>query len=287
MIRRIARLLSKGLPLPMLLLMAFVAWVLTAAPPEGFPILEYHMVTENPHPDAKPYVVPPEDFAEQLDYLAEEGYTTITPQDYARARKGKQQLPEKPIILTFDDGYEDNWRVVLPMLEERGMKAVFYMVTNSIGKPGYLTWDNLFDMERRGMEIGSHTANHLPLTTLSPEKQREELRLSKLMLEWKGMKTIYSFSYPNGSYNAGVVAMLAEEEYLTAVTGEAGLNTLETNPYLLRRVNIPPPHFGLTEFRLRLMKADLAARLDVRLSQLPEGMRDGILELRRMLNGDL
>ncbi len=287
MIRRIARLLSKGLPLPMLLLMAFVAWVLTAAPPEGFPILEYHMVTENPHPDAKPYVVPPEDFAEQLDYLAEEGYTTITPQDYARARKGKQQLPEKPIILSFDDGYEDNWRVVLPMLEERGMKAVFYMVTNSIGKPGYLTWDNLFDMERRGMEIGSHTANHLPLTTLSPEKQREELRLSKLMLEWKGMKTIYSFSYPNGSYNAGVVAMLAEEEYLTAVTGEAGLNTLETNPYLLRRVNIPPPHFGLTEFRLRLMKADIAARLDVRLSQLPEGMRDGILELRRMLNGDL
>ena len=287
MIRRIARLLSKGLPLPMLLLMAFAAWVLTAAPPEGFPILEYHMVTENPHPDAKPYVVPPEDFAEQLDYLAEEGYTTITPQDYARARKGKQQLPEKPIILSFDDGYEDNWRVVLPMLEERGMKAVFYMVTNSIGKPGYLTWDNLFDMERRGMEIGSHTANHLPLTTLSPEKQREELRLSKLMLEWKGMKTIYSFSYPNGSYNAGVVTMLAEEEYLTAVTGEAGLNTLETNPYLLRRVNIPPPHFGLTEFRLRLMKADIAARLDVRLSQLPEGMRDGILELRRMLNGDL
>ena len=287
MIRRIARLLSRGLPLPMLLLMAFVAWVLTAVPPEGFPILEYHIVTENPRPDAKPYVVPPEDFAAQLDYLAAEGYTTITPQDYARARKGKQQLPEKPIILTFDDGYEDNWRVVLPMLEERGMKAVFYMVTNSIGKPGYLTWDNLFDMERRGMEIGSHTANHLPLTTLSPEKQREELRLSKLMLEWKGMKTIYSFSYPNGSYNAGVVAMLAEEEYLTAVTGEAGLNTLETNPYLLRRVNIPPPHFGLTEFRLRLMKADIAARLDVRLSQLPEGMRDGILELRRMLNGDL
>ena len=271
----------------MLLLMAFVAWVLTAVPPEGFPILEYHMVTENPRPDAKPYVVPPEDFAAQLDYLAAEGYTTITPQDYARARKGKQQLPDKPIILTFDDGYEDNWRVVLPMLEERGMKAVFYMVTNSIGQPGYLTWDNLFDMERRGMEIGSHTANHLPLTTLSPEKQREELRLSKLMLEWKGMKTIYSFSYPNGSYNAGVVTMLAEEEYLTAVTGEAGLNTLETNPYLLRRVNIPPPHFGLTEFRLRLMKADIAARLDVRLSQLPEGMRDGILELRRMLNGDL
>ena len=283
MIRRIVRLFLKGLPLLVLLLTAFMAWVLMAVPPAGFPILEYHMVTENPRPGAKPYVVPPEDFAAQLDELREEGYTTITPQDYARARKGKQQLPEKPVILTFDDGYEDNYRVVLPMLEERGMKAVFYVVTNDIGKPNYMTWENLFDLERRGMEIGSHTANHLPLTTLSREKQREELRLSKLMLEWKGMKTIYSFSYPNGDYDAGVVAMLAEEEYLTAVTGEAGLNTLETNPYLLRRVNIPPPRFGLTEFRLRLIKAETAARLDVRLAEMPGGIREGIAALRRAL----
>ena len=283
MICRIVRLFLKGLPLLVLLLTAFMAWVLMAVPPAGFPILEYHMVTENPRPGAKPYVVPPEDFAAQLDELREEGYTTITPQDYARARKGKQQLPEKPVILTFDDGYEDNYRVVLPMLEERGMKAVFYVVTNDIGKPNYMTWENLFDLERRGMEIGSHTANHLPLTTLSREKQREELRLSKLMLEWKGMKTIYSFSYPNGDYDAGVVAMLAEEEYLTAVTGEAGLNNVETNPYLLHRVNIPPPHFGLTEFRLRLMTADIAARLDVRLAEMPGGIREGIAALRRAL----
>ena len=286
MIRGIARLLSKGMPLPVLLFLAFVAWVLTAEPPAGFPILEYHMVTENPRPGAEKYVVPPADFAEQLDYLASEGYTTITPQDYARARKGKQTLPEKPVILSFDDGYEDNHRVVLPMLEEHGMKAVFYVVTNDIGLPGYMTWDNLFDMERRGMEIGSHTANHIPLTTLPPEKQREELRLSKLMLEWKGLKTIYSFSYPTGAYDEGIVTMLAEEDYLTAVTGEAGLNNVETNPYLLHRVNIPPPHFGLTEFRLRLMKADIAARLDVRLAQLPDGVRTGIETLRAKLRGD-
>ena len=284
MTRRIVRLLSKGLPIPVLLLMALVAWVLTAEPPTGFPILEYHMVTEHPSPDAKPYVVPPEDFAAQLDDLAAQGYTTITPQDYARARKGKQQLPEKPIILTFDDGYEDNWRVVLPMLEERGMKAAFYMVTNKIGQPGYLTWDNLFDLERHGMEIGGHTANHLPLTTLSPEQQRDELRLSKLMLEWRGLKTIYSFSYPNGAYDDGIVAMLEEEKYLTAVTGEAGLNTLTMNPYLLRRVNVPPPHFGLMEFRLRLLKADLAARLDERLQQLPEGLREAVAGLRAKMH---
>ena len=286
MIRGIVRRLSAGLPLPVLLLAAFAGWILTAEVPAGFPILEYHMVKEDAPPKAKPYVVPPEDFAAQLDYLLAEGYTTITPQDYARARKGKQELPEKPIILSFDDGYEDNYRVILPMLEERGMKAVFYVVTNDIGLPGYMTWDNLFDMERRGMEIGSHTANHIPLTTLPPEKQREELHLSKLMLEWKGMKTIYSFSYPNGAYDAGIVAMLQEEEYLTAVTGDAGLNDRATNPYLLRRVNIAPPRLGLTEFRLRLMKADIAARLDARIAQLPEGLRLGIAQMWGTLRRD-
>ena len=286
MIRGIVRRLSAGLPLPVLLLAAFTGWILTAEVPAGFPILEYHMVKEDAPPKAKPYVVPPEDFAAQLDYLLAEGYTTITPQDYARARKGKQELPEKPIILSFDDGYEDNYRVILPMLEERGMKAVFYVVTNDIGLPGYMTWDNLFDMERRGMEIGSHTANHIPLTELPPEKQRDELRLSKLMLEWKGLKTIYSFSYPNGAYDAGIVAMLQEEEYLTAVTGDAGLNDRATNPYLLRRVNIAPPRLGLTEFRLRLMKADIAARLDARIAQLPEGLRLGIAQMWGTLRRD-
>ena len=280
----IARRLTHGLPLPLLIVLAAAAWLLTAQP-SGFLILEYHMVKDDAKPDEVRYAVPPAEFAAQLDYLAQEGYTTITPQDYARARKGKQELPAKPVILSFDDGYEDNWRVVFPMLQERGMKAVFYVVTNDIGQPGYMTWDNLFDLEHSGMEIGSHTANHIPLTTLTPTEQRDELRLSKLLLEWRGMKTIYSFSYPNGAYDDTVVAMLAEENYLTAVTGEAGLNTFETNPYRLHRVNIPAPHLGLTEFRLRLLKADLAARAAVRVEELPEGLRAPIEKLCSAVRG--
>lgn len=282
--RGIARRLTHGLPLPLLIILAVAAWLLTAQP-SGFPILEYHMVKDDAKPDEVRYAVPPAAFAAQLDYLAQEGYTTITPQDYARARKGKQELPAKPVILSFDDGYEDNWRVVLPMLQERGMKAVFYVVTNDIGQPGYMTWDNLFDLEHSGMEIGSHTANHIPLTTLTPTEQRDELRLSKLLLEWRGMGTIYSFSYPNGAYDDSIVTMLAEENYLTAVTGEAGLNTFETNPYRLHRVNIPAPHLGLTEFRLRLLKADLAARAAVRVAELPEGLRAPIEKLCRTVRG--
>ncbi|MBQ7630655.1 MAG: polysaccharide deacetylase family protein, partial [Selenomonadaceae bacterium] len=74
--------------------------------PAGFPILEYHMITENPPKDAEVYNVPPEEFAAQLDYLQQKGYTTITLQEFMRAKHGKITLPENPVVLTFDDGYE-------------------------------------------------------------------------------------------------------------------------------------------------------------------------------------
>ncbi len=247
-----------------ILLLAGVAGYLCLTPaPEGFPILEYHMVNARELGEERAYAVPPKEFCQQLDYLQEQGYTTITLLEFMKAKKGKLELPEKPIILTFDDGYEDNYTELLPILEERGMKAVVFMVTNSIGLEGYMTWEQLKDMQKRGIEIGSHTANHVPLTKLSKEEQAEEMLLSKLIMEWNGMQTIYSFSYPNGAYDADMREMLRQNEYLTAVTGDAGVNTFDTDPYLLQRVNIPRPTFGLQEFRFRLWKAELFAKLNL------------------------
>lgn len=244
-----------------LVLWGGIQYLLSQPEPEGFPILEYHMVQQEDPKDAYAYNVPVEDFQQQLDYLQEQGYTTISIRDYLRAKKGLLQLPEKPIILTFDDGYESNYKELLPILEERGLKATIFMVTNDIGKDGYLSWQQLKDMEKRGIEIGSHTANHLPLTGMSLDEAREEVKLSKLLMEWNGMKTIYTLSYPNGKYTTDLEQMLKEEEYLAAVTGDAGLNTFDTDPYLLQRINIPHPTFGLTEFKWRLLKGRIFAQL--------------------------
>ena len=128
-------------------------------------------------------------------------------------------------------------------------------------------------------------ANHIPLTTLTPTEQRDELQLSKLLLEWRGMGTIYSFSYPNGAYDDSIVTMLAEENYLTAVTVRRGSIRSRRIRHRLHRVNIPAPHLGLTEFRLRLLKADLAARAAVRVAELPEGLRAPIEKLCRTVRG--
>lgn len=238
----------------------FFVWIFTSPPPEGFPILEYHTVTNNPTPDSEIYNVPPEDFAAQLDYLKENGYTTVTLQDFMRFLHGKASLPEKPIVLTFDDGYEDNYTEMLPILEAHEMTAVVYVITNLVGEPGYLSIPQLKDMQRRGIEIGSHTADHITLTMMDKKTRLHQIRDSKIFLEWSGLDTIYSFSYPNGTYTAEFVELLRQENYLTAVTGDAGLNTAETNPYLLHRVNVRQPSFGILEFRWRLFKAELFAR---------------------------
>lgn len=240
---------------------AFFAVYTVSVPLKGIQILEYHMVN---HTDKEIYNVEPEDFAAQMDYLKDAGYTTISMLDFMKAKKGKMNLPAKPIILSFDDGYIDNYTELLPVLEKRGMKATLFMVTNDIGLDGYLTWDMLRDMQSRGIEIGSHTANHQPLTTLSDKEIGDEIRLSKLLLEWNGIRTVYFFSYPNGAVNSTAIKELKENDYLAAVTGDAGLNTFGTDPYLLQRTNIARPHFGLMEFKLRLFKAELFTRLGIK-----------------------
>ena len=243
------------------LILIFAGIIFALPAPEGFPILEYHTVTKNPDPSSEIYNVPPAEFSAQLDYLRENGYTTITLNDFIRAKRFGNPLPAKPVILTCDDGYADNYTEMLPILEAHGMTAVVFVITNELGKPGYLDLWQVKDMQRRGIEIGSHTADHLPLVTLSDDLLINQIRGSKIFLEWSGLEPIASLSYPNGVYNSQIIQLLRDENYLAAVTGEAGLNNLDSDPYTLRRVNIRKPRFGILEFRWRLLKAEIFAKL--------------------------
>jgi peptidoglycan/xylan/chitin deacetylase (PgdA/CDA1 family) len=125
-------------------------------------------------------------------------------------------------------------------------------------------------MQENGVEIGSHTVDHEPLTGYTPAEQEHQLQESKYILESNGIVAVESFSYPNGKYDAGLPAILQRDGYRSAVTGDAGLNVAATNPYLLQRINIPHPRFGLTEFRLRLWKGEIMARLGIRQHSMEE-----------------
>jgi len=235
-----------------------VAVSCVVSPPKGVPILEYHMVNDTVDSE---YNVPPEKFEQQLLYLRQQGYTTISLLEFAKARKGKFALPEKPIILTFDDGYRDNVEKALPLLEKYAMKATMFIIVNDIGRELYCSMDDLRVWTGRGMELGSHTANHADLPKLDRMKREEEVQASKLLLEWRGLPTVFFLSYPYGEYDAETQELLRANDYLGAVTGEAGLNTFDTDMYRLRRVNVPNPHFGIAEFKWRLLKGAIWARL--------------------------
>lgn len=246
--------------LPILIFACLVALFLLlrqwpSLPKNAVLILEYHSINTSFDEDSKPYTLDPADFDAQLTYLQNEGYHAITMLDFEKAMKSKETLPDKPLIITFDDGYEDNYTIALPILEKHKMRAELYVITNAIDTEGYLNWQELGDMQNRGIEIGCHSADHLPLPTLSKAEQIEQIQTAKIYLERYGIRNVFSFSYPNGLYDAETGELLRACNYLTAVTGDSGYNTFATDPYYLQRVQIPRPKLGLWEFRLRLLRA--------------------------------
>ncbi|MDQ0202697.1 polysaccharide deacetylase family protein [Pectinatus haikarae] len=228
-------------------------------------ILEYHRVNDV---DDDEYTISTKEFRKQIEYLSEQGYSTISLMNFIRAKKYGDKLPDKSVILTFDDGYEDNYTEVMPILAENNMTGTVFIITNSIGLEGYLTWDQLREMQLVNMEIGSHTANHIPLASLEPEKINDEIHLSKLLMEWKGLKTIYFFSYPNGSYNDTAQTDLRADGYLGAVTGDPGINTFATDAYRLQRTYIPRSKLGMLDFKLRILKSKLYTEFNIKQNKI-------------------
>ena len=230
-------------------------------PPKGVMILEYHRVNDETA-KTDDYSLTRDEFQQQLNYLKENGYNTISLMDYVKAEKYGTELPENAIILTFDDGYEDNYTNMMPMVRAMGMKATMFVPINYIGKEHYVSWQQLKEMQDNGIEIGSHSANHIPLNQV--DNLENETKLSKLLMEWNGLKTIYFFSYPNGVYTDESVKSLKENDYLAAVTGDAGYNYLgKTDDFKLQRTNMSNYRFGVMGFKWRLLKTKLMTRLGI------------------------
>lgn len=219
----------------------------------SIPILAYHRIYNTQ--DAM--TVQPEDFERQLQYLQKNGYTSITLDETVAYMEGSGTLPPKPIVITFDDGYDDNQRIAVPLLRKYGFKAIIFVITDNIGKPGYLTWEQLKAVQERAISIGSHTMTHADLAKLTPEEVSQEATNSKVALE-RGLGTAAEFmAYPYGSYNQQVIDTLRATGYKGACSGEVGINLKNGAVFALRRVYISPSSFGLWEFRLRLWRAQL------------------------------
>ena len=193
--------------------------------PVRVPVLMYHHVGEPP-PDADGVrlrlTVTASDFEAQLIFLSARGYATITLHDLAAALAGGS-LPPKPVVLTFDDGYADNFDVAFPLLQRYGMTGVFFIASGFVGKDGYVTWEQVLALADAGMEVGAHSRWHSDLTNANMQLLEEEIARSKRDLEQRLGLAVDFFCYPAGAYNDGVIAALLTAGYAGAVTTRPGL----------------------------------------------------------------
>lgn len=179
----------------------------------GMPTLMYHKIGNYP-PGSKlaKLWVKADDFRAQLTYLRDHGYTSITFSDWRDAEKGIKSLPPKPVLITFDDGYMNNFELAYPLLREFGMKGCIFLVYETMDKHNgwhnpdtepwlkMLTWQQIREMQESGtIEFGSHTMKHRNLSETSADDVRWELVESKKRLEDKLGREMVGFAYPYGA----------------------------------------------------------------------------------------
>ena len=177
----------------------------------------YHSVSEEPvNADDEELSVRPESFERQLRFFAESGRRTIFASELAGLEKGGKYL-----VLTFDDGYEDNYTEVFPLLKKYDCKATIFMITRLIGKEGYLSADQIREMTASGLvSVQSHTVSHEPLALGDKEFEDvdDEFRCSKIALQAITGQRVNAVSVPNGSYDS-VVLDIAKGYYDVIFSG--------------------------------------------------------------------
>lgn len=208
-------------------------------------ILAYHRVT--PHA-TNHMVVSPELLRRQLLAVQQHGYTVITPDEWVAAVQGRIAAPPKPVIITFDDAWRDQYQYALPILEALGMRAVFYAYTAAIGTPDTMSWDELRDLARRGHVIGCHTATHSDLvrpfrfedSARYAQRLRREINGARAVMEEHLGMPVAHFCYPYGYYNTNVIAMVQAAGYRTAMTVNPSANAATTPLLQLGRIIVAP-----------------------------------------------
>jgi len=218
------------------------------------PILMYHNLKDLPvtaTESQRTWTVAPEDFEAQMDWLAQRGFHTITMAQLVAHLKQRQPLPAKPLIISFDDGWAEQYTVAFPVLKRHGFIGTFFVYTNPLDRKQYLTWVQLQEMSAAGMDIQAHTLSHPHLRALAPDAAMHEIAESKRILESQLGKRVIALSYPYGEYNDTVVGMVKRAGFESAVTLASGYRQRADELFTLHRIRVS---FGET-------LEDLAKRL--------------------------
>jgi len=185
-----------------------------------------------------------------MKLIFDQGYTPITVKDYAQLVRKSSSLPDKPVILTFDDGFVDFYNSAFPILQEFHFPATIYVVTDyiegtskwlkTVGEEDrrMLTWSQLSEVQRAGIECGTHSATHIHLDIAKPEIAHQEISRSKDTLEQKLGSPVHTMAYPYGHYTKTVCQMVIEAGYFAACAVRNAMSHTNDNLFSLARISI-------------------------------------------------
>ena len=199
-----------------------------------------------------------------MAYLKAEGYTSITPEQLSNHLKYGSPLPPKPVMITFDDGYRDNYTNAFPILKKYGFTASIFLISDFMDRfENYLTWAQVQEMSEAGINMESHTLSHVELAGLPHDELYNQLMGGKLATEWKTLKFVKYMAYPCGTMDEASMAAVKDCGYDGGFTVRYDLVHSWDDPYEIPRV----PIFGNFEgsfmrFKLRLHGAPLFGRLE-------------------------
>jgi peptidoglycan/xylan/chitin deacetylase (PgdA/CDA1 family) len=208
----------------------------------------YHQITPTPDRVFRKYAITPTEFAEQMRWVAAEGFVPIHLDDaFGHARR---PLPAKPIVITFDDGFQDCFEHALPVLAAHAFTATFFVVAGLAGKRSewllaergveypLMQWDAVRTLVDAGFECGAHTMTHPRLAQLSPDEAYRELRDSRCAIEDHTGAPVRHVAYPFGSFSASVRAAAERSGYLTGCTVVPGIARTSDDPLALARIPV-------------------------------------------------
>ncbi|MFA5350619.1 MAG: polysaccharide deacetylase family protein [Candidatus Omnitrophota bacterium] len=220
-----------------ILLGVYYYWL---TPKYSVPILTYHSIGYG----YGSFFVAPENFIKQMEYIKKNGYEVITLDELVRGIKDKKVFKRNKVVITFDDGYKDNFEYAYPILKGFGFPATIFIITDfmdkgSVGGKTFLSWDEVIAMSKDKISFGSHTKTHFYLGAVKNEEAAfEEISGSKKAIEQKiGMPADY-LSYPSGGFNEKIKELVADVGYKGACSTNRGFADFNSDVYELKRVKV-------------------------------------------------
>ena len=200
--------------------------------PSGIPVLMYHKIGDDKDNDA---VIREDLFREQMKFLKDNGYNPLTMDQLYEYVVNGAAVPEKPVVLTFDDGYADTYSIVYPLMKEYGFAATVFINPGDVGTR--LTWDQIREMHKNGITISNHGFQHIEMGQLSEAKQIENItKAQEALAKEVGIKDNPWFCYPYGDKNEFTDAATKKAGIKMSMAMKSGWAHTGDNPYNILRV---------------------------------------------------